>query len=689
MPPPSGYTGHKGAVADRAQLDDWAADRASGNIAVRLPEGVIAFDVDNHDGKRGSESLLALEAEAEAGVQLPPTWWSTSREDGSRQLFFRVPRGQSWPGDLGSGSGVEILQRVHRYAVVWPSINPHNEKRLYRWHTPEGQAASRVPRVDELARLPKALVSALTADVRPASVKADDVQAAAFLKEIKSHAGAAMDEVMRKKLAEAVSYLSADGHGALNRYQPELIRLAEFGHPGLSVARAAFRERFVAEVGLRRDDSAALGAEFDRGWTGAVQIVAADRAPANVRRAFAPGGWLHPDSRRFPGERETLRPPGEDDMQEATESRYRYLVADKAARDRLAREEWSPPADEGDLNYQIAHPEPAIGNLVEGLIPARGVVQINAQYKAGKTTLASVNLPKALVTGEPFLQHFKVEFEPKECVGIWNLEVDRQDLVHWLEQVDIPEDARSRIFPKSLRGNRSVDFRNPLAVEWTVNWLRDNKIGVWIVDPLSKLYRGDENSSTEFNQWWQALEDIMGRAGVRVTVLVHHSGHSAEGRARGTSAMMGNPDVLVEYRHSGNHGDLPTDRKRYLRAFGRRIEQPEITLDFNPATGELFVDAAGRSRAEDRRRQWGMKACQALTSAGRPLNQGELLKAMHVQAKGKNNEPAKTGIAYAEEKGWIQIAIEGPAKLHTLGPISPYTATTALRIGATRHENDA
>lgn len=456
----------------------------------------------------------------------------------------------------------------------------------------------------------------------------------------------------------------SSSHDKINDALWTLACTATEGHRGLSAATLQVQNHWIEDVkGRNKRTLDELQREIFRSGVEALRKLKGE-IDSGRRRLYGSCGCGEYDG------------SAGDDLEAATDRAYLRRKADEMARQRLAVEAWTAPVDDGDLSHQIAHPEPDEGHLVEGLIRARGVVQINAQYKAGKTTLASVNLPKALVTGEPFLRHFDVEFGPDECVAVWNLEVDRQDLVDWLNEVDIPKEHQSRVFPICLRGNRSVDFRNPLAVEWAVDWLKDRRIAVWIIDPLSKLYRGEENSSTEFNAWWTTLEDIMRRAGVRVTVIVHHSGHGGEGRARGTSAMMGNPDALLEYRHSGDHGELPPDSKRYLKAFGRRVNQPEIRLDWDPATGELYVDEGGGSRADDRKRAMAVKAWSALKTAPAdqlPMNQGQLLEAMGRRAKGKNNKDALDAIRYAEQCGWIAIddGGTGKAKLHSLGPSAP------------------
>ena len=51
---------------------------------------VIGIDVDCYDGKPGADTITAWEAK---GGPLPTTTFSTSRDDGSRIRFYRVPDG--------------------------------------------------------------------------------------------------------------------------------------------------------------------------------------------------------------------------------------------------------------------------------------------------------------------------------------------------------------------------------------------------------------------------------------------------------------------------------------------------------------------------------------------------------------------------------------------------------------------
>ena len=158
-PPVTGYTGKDGAVPSFGDITAWAENGyGSWNIAVRLPDDVIGIDQDHYDGKQGAATIADREARWGA---LPPTASSTSRTDGSRIRFYRVPPRLNWPGDLGTGSGVEIIKRSHRYAVVWPSIHPGTGATCL-WSDPAGKKLDGPPRIGTLAALPGSWVVGLT-----------------------------------------------------------------------------------------------------------------------------------------------------------------------------------------------------------------------------------------------------------------------------------------------------------------------------------------------------------------------------------------------------------------------------------------------------------------------------------------------------------------------------------------------
>lgn len=147
-PPPSQFageaqmfTGVGGVYVTEKHLKVWLGIKgraqagklsfAPGNIALRLPPGIIGIDVDAYGEKKGGETLA--KAEEEWGA-LPPTWVSTSKTDGISGIrLFRIPEGLKWPGELPQGKGVELLRWDHRFMIVAPSI--HDKTKLpYQWY---------------------------------------------------------------------------------------------------------------------------------------------------------------------------------------------------------------------------------------------------------------------------------------------------------------------------------------------------------------------------------------------------------------------------------------------------------------------------------------------------------------------------------------------------------------------------
>lgn len=280
-----GFTGrHEAEMTDQ----DWAAyadapnhppGRGGWNIAIRLPDGVIALDVDAYHG--GNETMEALLVEL---GELPPTPISRGREDGGH-YFYRVPPGTRLANS--AGKGVDLLQHHHRYSVVWPSVvddrvfsapkvDGHRDvvsgaRRVYGWTLPDGLDSYAL---DAVPDLPAPWLEHLSRDASAERTHAPDV--VPFLDAVARRDGSAEPcAEMLRALADLAAALDA-GNGA--RYDAMVAAtlrvscLAAEGHPGLSEALESCRELYTdAVAGENRD----TGAEYARAAGGAVEIAAA------------------------------------------------------------------------------------------------------------------------------------------------------------------------------------------------------------------------------------------------------------------------------------------------------------------------------------------------------------------------------------------------------------------------------
>ena len=186
--PPEEVTGRQGRIPTSDDIEKWLDDDqwtdskgnviAIGNIAIRAGRIIvidgkdyeaIGIDVDAYKDKHGKEHLRELEKRF---GPLPNTWSSSARADGISGIrWYLVPAGYEFMGKPRMSSGkasdsIEIVQRVHRYGVCFPSFNPDANGQYY-WY-PIGQACDgvhfspRIPRVNECAFLPDSWFQFLT-----------------------------------------------------------------------------------------------------------------------------------------------------------------------------------------------------------------------------------------------------------------------------------------------------------------------------------------------------------------------------------------------------------------------------------------------------------------------------------------------------------------------------------------------
>jgi hypothetical protein len=164
-------------VVDEAKVSDWARngfrwmdrdtkewhtqDPQTANTALRA-ERYVAIDVDDYGDNTGAADLAALE---ERLGPLPATPSSTSRgpSDPSRQHFLALPPGMEDVELVTEiGKSIQIVQRHHRYSVVWPSVHPETGQ-AYVWYDAEGEPMDWPPSLDEFEYLPEAWIEYLRA----------------------------------------------------------------------------------------------------------------------------------------------------------------------------------------------------------------------------------------------------------------------------------------------------------------------------------------------------------------------------------------------------------------------------------------------------------------------------------------------------------------------------------------------
>jgi hypothetical protein len=264
-----GVTGHAGIDPDYDQLESLIAEFPSANIGLRLPWDIVGIDVDAYDDRAGKQTLESLTMKLGS---LPPTWRSTSREDGVSGIYlFSARRNmkQVWVTDLGAGSGIEIAQFHHRFATVWPSIHNSTGKQ-YFWRY--GDVVDGIPSPEDLPMLPVPWGLYLLS--RREYIVKSSAASAEVMSWYKRVAGGAMCKWMTGASDIEATKLIVAGksgglHDALITGVTYLCTNASEGHRGLDVALSVVEEAFI-NSGRRRN----LRSE----WTGAVNTAMAKAA---------------------------------------------------------------------------------------------------------------------------------------------------------------------------------------------------------------------------------------------------------------------------------------------------------------------------------------------------------------------------------------------------------------------------
>lgn len=577
-PPPEHATGRGGTDPSWPDIQTWADNgHGGGNIALRMPPGTVGIDVDAYGGKPGAATLDQLQR---ALGPLPPTWMSTSRDDGTSGIrFYTVPPGTELLAGL---PGIEIIQRHHRYAVVAPSIHP--EGRTYHWvDQATGETGSTPPAPDRLVELPAAWLAALTAP-RTGTGKDRDADTARIL-------AAMPDGPPCKHVRAAAGHAAAPGarHDAYLKAAAAVAGAGRRGCPGAPAALARLAEQFTAETcsgPAARSTAREAAAEWERILTGALQLVAAQ--PQGDRCADDLPPWApQPD----PGD------PAPDPYELEVARETARLRIRAAARQRLAEHDagHTPDLDPQPLDEYLNQPDPEQQWTVPDLWPAAGRVLLVAAAKSGKTTMVGRNLLPCLADGGQFLGRWTVQPVDGRILYL-NMEVGADQMRRWLRGSGITGTGRIDIV--NLRGRTgTLPLHSEAGRANVAAQLAARGIRTVILDPLAPLLAAlglDEDSNSDVARFWEWWSDMLARAGCAGDVVAHHTGHEGK-RSRGASRLIDEPDAVWTINRppqpeGGDDDEIETAAgPRWFAALGRDVDLPPKGLLHDPSTGRLTV----------------------------------------------------------------------------------------------------
>lgn len=325
-PPPTGFTGGAAEHPSDNQIIKWSKTRGERNIALRLSEvdtsdkslwgtgnlelpvvyagnnvdgwALIGIDIDHYGDKKGYDEYCELAAEY---GELPATAISTARwGTGSGTAIYLVPKGFRFLGK--AAKSIDVIQKRHRFTVVYPSTNPDADNALYEWMYGEpknlgdtwqgmhGDPAfeafeHEVPNITDIAVFPEAWFAYLT---HGGMAESDDPISELTLgglqewmvkrkcwgdgdAEVADEADACRR--MRDAVGNAIGELEASpsSHDILQKHDWILLSLGAEGHRGLRWALSELHTAWYhAAIDRRGDAPETLNAEIGRSVYGAL-----------------------------------------------------------------------------------------------------------------------------------------------------------------------------------------------------------------------------------------------------------------------------------------------------------------------------------------------------------------------------------------------------------------------------------
>ncbi|MGI9076095.1 MAG: AAA family ATPase [Gemmatimonadaceae bacterium] len=243
-------------------------------------------------------------------------------------------------------------------------------------------------------------------------------------------------------------------------------------------------------------------------------------------------------------------------------------------------EEWSPAAPKllrvkilGDDELEdLEDPEP----LVEGVLMRDTLTSI---FGAPATLKTFIALDIALCVASGCNWHGrKTHRGPVVYICAEGARGMKARVSAWKQANDIGGRIGVSFIPES------VIVTERLNVESLLAQLKESEIApvLIVIDTLSRNFRGKQNDDADMGAFVQGCDRLRTQAGGATILAVHHEGHAAIGRSRGSSALPAALDTEISVTRDGNQVTLKCTKQKDA------IEFTQFTLESMPI-GESLV----------------------------------------------------------------------------------------------------
>lgn len=316
---------------------------------------------------------------------------------------------------------------------------------------------------------------------------------------------------------------------------------------------------------------------------------------------------------------------------------------------------------------------------VDQVLPTQGLVVVYGRPGEGKT-FVMLDLALCVATGQPWHGH--------ETVQGTVIYVSAEGTAGVRTRAEAWEQYYQQQAGEFFVVREAVPLLDPGAVDEFIATIRDEGLdpSLLVFDTLARCFgTGDENSTQDMNAVVAAVGRCQAAFGCTV-VLVHHSGHTA-GRERGSTALRGAADTMLQVTKTNDRLSLTCDKQKDAEEHRPIGLQLQTVPDLHPEAGHSCVVVAAGEGATC---PPGLTGPQLRLLATFPAGTPETTTAAWMTAAQvpertfyKTRQQLLTkGLVERQQKGLYALTPKATVMLQHLHRPAPATTTTGIASAA-------
>lgn len=320
----------------------------------------------------------------------------------------------------------------------------------------------------------------------------------------------------------------------------------------------------------------------------------------------------------------------------------------------LQEEEWAIPESTFTLEQELALPDEEEPFFIDELQPEAGNAVLIASGKTGKSALG-VSVLRDLANGTHVLGNFRAQLPEGKRIAYVNFEMPPKMLRRWFRRAGVKDP--NRVVVLNLRGQPNP-FVSAATRTWLAGWLRERDVYYWVLDSFAAAFTGDsENDNTQVRTFLELVSEVSVESGAINSLVLMHTGHSSDVRARGAKAIGDWPDAIWVMTKADD--DDSENDERFLEVFGRDVLVPQGRLEWDKETRTYTDFIPGERKAKGGAAKAKAKASDERLRLTLWENGNSLTVAQIEKLTGENDRQLRRQLGRMKDKGMATVEKRG------------------------------